>query len=218
MQDFKKVIVVGSGGHAKVVIDILEEMIANGSNLEIIGITSNSLVTSEFFFGYEILGSDEIIEKYANDDNYLAAMGLGGYTDNLLRDKVFHYIKSFGVKFINVIHPSVIVSKSVKLGEGIVIFPGVVINTDVQIGDNSIIATSASIDHETIIDSNVLVSAGVTIGAYSKIGRGTLLALGAKVISGVVIGKNVLIASGAVVVSNIEDNKRVFGIPAKEKK
>jgi sugar O-acyltransferase (sialic acid O-acetyltransferase NeuD family) len=218
VEDFKKVIVVGSGGHAKVVIDILQEMIANESKIEIIGVTSNLLAIAEVFFGFKVLGTDEIIKNYSNNDNYMVAMGLGGYRDNTLRDKIFHYVKDFGINFINAIHPSAIISKSVKLGEGVVIFPGVVINTDVMIGDNSIIATLASIDHETIIENNVLVSAGVTVGAYAKIGSGTLLALGSKVISGVTIGRNVLVASGAVVVSNIDDNKTVFGIPAKERK
>ncbi|KEY18814.1 NeuD/PglB/VioB family sugar acetyltransferase [Kaistella antarctica] len=213
----KKVIIVGSGGHAKVVIDIIEQMILNGSQLEIFGVTSNVLTKTDTFLGYQVLGSDEIIKNYSHNNGFSAAMGLGGYKDNILRDKVFHYVKGFGINFINAIHPTAIISKNVRLGEGIVIFPGVVINTEAQIGDNSIIATSASIDHETIIESNVLVSAGVTIGAYSTIGSGSLLALGSKVISGLLIGKNVLIAAGAMVVSNIEDNKKVFGIPAKEK-
>ena len=212
----RKVIVVGSGGHAKVVIDILEEMISNGAELQIIGVTSNSIALSDLFFGYLVLGPDEIIKNYANDEAIVAAMGLGGFKDNLLREKVFNYIKGFGINFINVIHPSAIISKTAKFGEGIVIFPGVIINTVVEIADNSIIATGSSIDHETVIEKNVLISAGVTIGAYSKIGQGSLLALGCKVISGVKIGVNVLVAAGAVVISDIEDDKKVFGIPAKE--
>jgi sugar O-acyltransferase (sialic acid O-acetyltransferase NeuD family) len=209
----KKVIVIGSGGHAKVVIDILQEM----KGVAIAGVTSNSIAKNSIFCGIPVIGEDIVIKDYVNKGNYFAAMGLGGYRDNYLRERVFHFIKNLGMSFINAIHPSAIISKTVKLGEGVVIFPGAVINTDVRIGNNTIIATGSTIDHETVVGDHVLVSAGVTIGAYSQIMEGVVLALGAKVISGVTIGANSLIASGAVVIKNIEDNKRVYGIPAKEK-
>lgn len=213
----KKIIIVGSGGHAKVVIDILHEMALISKDIKIIGVTSNSLSISDSFFGYPILGNDDVIKSYADDKNFFVVMGLGGYRDNKLREKVFQYVKSMDVTFMNVIHPLAIISKTVILGEGIVVFPGVILNTDVRIGDNSIIATGSTIDHETVIDSNVLISAGVTVGAYSKIGEFCLLALGSKVISGIVIERNVLVAAGAVVVSNVMENRKVFGIPAKER-
>ncbi len=209
----KKVIVIGSGGHAKVVIDILHEM----GNVEICGITSKSLNLGSIFVGYQVIGDDTILSQYTNQDYYIA-MGLGGYRDNNLREKVYKYIKGLGFNFINVIHPSAIISRTVKLGESIVVFPNVVLNTDVQIGNNSIIATGSTIDHETIIGNNVLVSAGVTIGAYSKINDNALLALGSKVISGITIGNDAVIAAGAVVIKDVSNKEIVFGIPASPKK
>jgi len=210
----KKVIIVGSGGHAKVVIDILNEM----DDIEIIGITSNSMEAGADFLNYPILGDDRILVKYANKKNYYAAMGLGGYRDNILRKKIFNGLKEQGINFLNVVHPSTTISKSAIIGEGVVVFPGVVINAEVQIGNNSIIATGSTIDHETIIGNHVLVSAGVTVGAYTKIEDEVLLALGSKVISGINIGHGSLVAAGSVVIGNVEKNKKVYGIPAKEKK
>ena len=209
----KKVIVIGSGGHAKVVIDILNEM----ANVKICGITSKSLNPGSSFAGYQVIGDDTILSQHLYQD-YHIAMGIGGYRDNDLREKVYIYIKGQGFNFINVVHPSAVISKTVTLGESVVIFPGVVLNTDVQIGYNTIVATGSTIDHETIIGNNVLVSAGVTIGAYSKIHDNSLIALGAKIISGITIGRNAVIAAGAVVVNDISDNEIVFGIPASSKK
>lgn len=208
----KKVIVIGSGGHAKVVIDILHEM----KEFDIIGITSNSYPNQSVFFGLPIIGDDTIFGKEEYRD-CLVAMGLGGFKDNLLREEVYNNVKSKGFTFVNAIHPSAIISKTVKFEEGVVVFPGVVLNTDVKIGSNSIIATGSTIDHETIIGNHVLISAGVTVGAYSVIKDRALLALGSKVVSGITIGQNSLIAAGAVVVYNVEDNQSVFGIPAKRK-
>lgn len=213
----KKVIILGDGGHAKVVIDIINEMIAIDATIEIEGVTSLTANRNELIMGYKILGNDDVLLNYSENKDIFVAIGIGGFKDNSLREKVFNKINGLGFNFLNVIHPTAIISKSVKLGKGIVIFPNVVLNTNVEIGNNSIIATSASIDHDTIVHDHVLVSAGVTVGANTKIGKSSLLALGSKVISSVSIGENVLVASGAVVVNNVKDNTAVFGIPAKEK-
>jgi UDP-perosamine 4-acetyltransferase len=209
----KNIIVIGSGGHAKVVIDIIHRM----KDCRILGITSDSLKKDLFFCGYPVLGGDDSLKSFVKEKNFFVAMGLGGFKDNLLRTRVFNYIKILGMNFINVIHYSAIISDTVQLGEGVTIFPGVVINTDVKIGNNVIVATASSIDHETVIEDNVLISAGVIVGAYATIKSGALLALGSKVVSGVTIGSNSLVAAGAVVVNNIESNEKVFGIPAKAK-
>lgn len=213
----KKVIIIGSGGHAKVVIDIINEINKKNKDIDIIGITSKSLSVGELFFGLKVLGNDDVIEGYRDKENYFLAMGLGGFKDNFLREKVFNSMVGLGMRFLNVIHPSAVISETVVFGQGVTIFPGVILNAEVEIGDNTIIATGSTIDHETIIEENVLVSAGVTVGAYSIIGKRSLIALGANVVSGVKIGVDVLVAAGALVVNDISDNKKVFGIPAKEK-
>jgi sugar O-acyltransferase (sialic acid O-acetyltransferase NeuD family) len=205
----KKIILIGNGGHAKVVIDILHLM----KGFQIIGVTSKSLKPGSTFRNYSVLGDDNILKDY-DREKFIVAMGLGGYRDNNLREGVYKYIKKMGFNFINIIHPSAVISESVKLGESVIIFPGVVLNTDVEIGNNTIIATGSTIDHETIIGNNVLISAGVTIGAYARIQDNSVIALGAKVISGITIGKDSLVAAGAVVIKDVPDNESVFGIPA----
>lgn len=210
----KRVIVIGTGGHAKVVIDILSQM----ADVVVIGVTTLSLEPGTMFFDVPVLGNDEILNSLHNENafDYLA-LGVGGFTDNNRRSQIFENFTKSGFRFINAVHPSAILSPSAKLGEGIVIFPGAILNTEVTIGNNTIIATGACIDHETVIGHNVLVSAGVTIGAMVTIDDNCLLALGSKVVSQIRIGHNSLIAAGAVVVSDIAANERVFGIPAKKK-
>lgn len=208
----KKIIIIGDGGHAKIVIDIIHQM----NCFNIVGVTSITLEKGSNFLGYPVLGNDDILKSFSTNEN-LIAMGIGGYRDNTLRMNVYEKIKVLGFKFANIIHPSSIISETAILGEALVIFPGVVINTEVEIGNNSIIATASTIDHESKIGKNVLISAGVTIGANSIIMDNVLIALGAKVISNVRVGPNALIAAGAVVVSDILEKEKVFGIPARSK-
>jgi sugar O-acyltransferase (sialic acid O-acetyltransferase NeuD family) len=207
----KEVIVLGSGGHARVVIDILNAT----HEYQIIGVTSVSLKLGSMFMGIPVIGDDSILFQYKEKGISMVAMGLGGYKNNDSRKKLYSYVKALGLQVVKVIHPGAIISSRTEIGEGVTIFPGVILNTDVRVGNNVIIATGSTIDHETVIEDHVLVSAGVTVGAYVHIKEAAILALGSKVISGIIIGQNSLIAAGAVVVNNIPDNSRVFGIPAK---
>jgi sugar O-acyltransferase (sialic acid O-acetyltransferase NeuD family) len=203
------IILVGDGGHAKIIVDILEA----SSNYNIIGVTSINKNNNEFL-GYPILGNDSILHEYFNKGINKVALGLGGYRNNNLRIKMYKLVKKIGFEVVSAVHPHAIISKSVKLGEGNAIFAGAIINPEVRIGNNVIIATGASIDHETVIKDHALISAGVTIGGYVEIEEGVICALGSNVISGIKIGKNALIAAGAVVVNDIMKNAKVFGIPA----
>lgn len=207
----EKIIAIGTGGHAKVVIDIME----SACNYEIIGVTTKDEDIKEFL-GYPVLGNDEVLLDYKNKGVKNIAIGIGGYRNNDLRINIYNRLKSEGFNPIKIVHHSVFIGRGVSIGEGSVIFPGVVINTDAKIRNNVIIATSSSIDHETIIEDNVLISAGVTIGVYSIIKFGALVGLGAKIVSGITIGDNVLVGAGAVVVQDALERGTYLGIPARK--
>ena len=207
----EKIILIGSSGHARVVIDIIEEE----GKYQIEGVVTNDIFPDGKFNNYTVLGDDSVLHEMYKAGYKNLAMGVGGFKNNLNRKKIFNNLKATGFNFINVIHPKSVISRSVKIGEGCTIFAGVIINPNAIIRNNVIIATNATIDHDSIIESHVLISAGVTVGGNDLIGEGTLLALGSKVVSGIKIGKNILIGSGAVVVKDCLEEGLYLGIPAK---
>ena len=192
----ERVLIIGSGGHAKIVIDILELT----KEYEIFGIVTNDDIES--FCGYKVLGNDNVLGKLFKKGITKVAMGIGGFRNNNIRTIIFNKLKKINFDIINVIHPTAVISQSVSLGEGNVIFAGVIINSEVQIKNNCIVATGSSIDHETILNNHCLISAGVTIGAGAVLNQGVLCALGSNIISAITIGENVLVAAGATVVSS----------------
>jgi sugar O-acyltransferase (sialic acid O-acetyltransferase NeuD family) len=209
-----EIILIGSGGHARVIIDIIQQV----NTFRIIGVTSKSLKAGSSFCGYPVLGDDSVLtEIKKKGDIEHVAIGVGGFRDNLLRTELFKKIKAMGFTIVNAIHPSVCISPTAFVGEGVTIYPGTVINTSVKIGNNVIIATGVSIDHEATIGNNVLISTGSAVGAYSIIKDNALLALGSSVVAGITIGINSIVAAGGVVVNDIPDNSVVYGIPAKPK-
>lgn len=209
----ERIIIIGSGKHAKVVIDILEDM----NKYEIAGFISEGNQVDNEFCGYPMLGNDDSLLEIFNQNEIInVAIGIGGWkNNNKLRKLIYSKVKNIGFQLPNVIHPTAIISKNVIMGEANVIFPGVIINTEVVLHNNIVIATGSTIDHETTIKDNVLVSAGVTVGGNVEIGEDCLLALGSKIVSDLIIQKKVIIAAGAVVVKNCSESGKYIGLPAK---
>ena len=205
-------IIIGNGGHAKIVIDILEER----GDYNILGIITKNIGDEIGIGGYPILGNDSLLKELFNKGVKLAVLGVGGYTDNSLRKRIYNNLKKIGFQIISAIHPTASLSKTVLMGEANVIFAGVVINPYVRLGNNIIVGTGSTIDHDSIIKDHSLISAGVTVGAETKIEEEVLLALGSKVISGVTICKGALIGAGALVMGEISEPGTYIGMPAKK--
>ena len=135
------VIVLGAGGHARVLIDAL---LLN--SVKLLGMTDVNH-QSQSLLGVSYLGGDDVIEKYSPSEINLVN-GIGSVSQPYLREKIFNRFKALGYGLINVIHPSSIIAKDVKLGEGVQVMAGAIIHSGSQIGSNTIINTQASVDHD----------------------------------------------------------------------
>lgn len=200
------IVIFGSSGHSKVVIDILKEQ----KKYNILGIyVDTEDDQSKWISGYKVLGKI--------DGNFICSKGIVAIGDNFGRMKVVQRILEFNedFKFVNAIHPSSVISNNVHLGSGIVVVAGVIINSSVVIGNHSVINTSSSIDHDVVIGEFSSLAPGTTIGGKTKIGNLTTIALGANVIQNISIGNGVLIGAGATVVNDIPNEVMALGLPAK---
>ena len=205
-----KIILIGAGGHCKVVIDAI------GAQYEVVGITDiDKTKQGTKFFGAEVLGNDDILPIIYSRGISNALITLGSIGDSRLRSKLYSYATSIGFKMINAISESAIVSKSVKLGNGNAILNGVMINADTVIGDNCIINTAAVIEHDCIIGDHVHISPGALLAGGVEVGDKTHIGIGAKIIQGIRIGENCIIGAGAVVIRDVPDNTVCVGVPAK---
>lgn len=207
----KDIIVYGAGGHAKILIDIIE----NSELYRVVGVIGLDNEGTSELMGYRVFKGDSHLDSFFRKGVRNIGIGIGGFTNNTKRKEVYHLLKGKGFTFPNIIDPSATISRHCSMGEANVIFAGVIINTEVTIGNNVVIATGSSIDHEAVIMDNVLVSAGVTIGAGNVINDGALIALGAKVVSRVNIGSDVLVGAGSVVTKDIKEPGVYIGIPAR---
>jgi sugar O-acyltransferase (sialic acid O-acetyltransferase NeuD family) len=209
----RPVVIIGAGGHTKVLIDTLRRQSA-----EIIGVTDvDPKKIGSSILGVPILGDDTIIDNYQRESIFLVN-GLGMVDNTNLRKQVFESFKRRGYSFTSVIHDSAVIASGVKLCEGVQILAGAVIQAACIVGSNSIINTRASLDHDTQVGSHVHIAPGVTISGGVKIDDGTLVGAGATVIQGVTIGSSCLIAAGSVVINDVPNNTKVIGVPARREK
>jgi len=205
----KDVIVFGSGGHASVIIDIIEKQ----GTYRIIGLIDDFKKKGETLLGYKIIGGfEELINLSGVIYGGIAAIG-----DNFARHEVVGRIKIAlpDFKFISPVHPFTSIAKNVIIGEGSVIMPGSVINTGTKIGNHCIINTLSSIDHDNIFRDFSSTAPGVITGGNVDVGEFSALCLGAKIIHGIKIGSHSVVGAGAVAVKDVPAFTVAFGVPAK---
>lgn len=205
------VIVIGAGGHAKVLIDSLLR-----SSATIRGIVDPAPeLKGKELLDVAILGGDEIIDAYRPTE-ILLVNGLGSVGIPAKRREIYDTFKDKGYSFASVVHPSAIIAMDVVISEGAQIMAGAIIQAGSRIGCNAIINTRASVDHDCSIGDHVHIAPGVTLSGGVTIGGGSHVGTGATLIQGVSIGRSCLVAAGAVVIKNIVDGGMVRGIPARE--
>jgi len=206
----KKIVLIGGGGHCKVVISILKKL----DNFEIVGIVDNYKADS-FISGIKIIGTDDDLKDIYKSGIRHALITVGSVKDNTKRCKLFSLAKKIGYEFPVIISPEAIVGKSIKIDEGTVIMPGCIINVGSSIGKNCIINTGAIIEHDCKIGNHCHIAPGVHISGAVNIGELSFIGIGATIIQGIKIGKNVTIGAGSVVLKDISDNVIALGNPAK---
>lgn len=205
------VIIMGAGGHAKVLIDVLFL-----NSIEILGATdADPEKTGGVLLGVPVIGDDEAILKYPSDKIRLVN-GIGSVNVKSRRRLAFASFKERGYCFAEVIHPSAIISRDVTISEGAQIMAGAVVQTGSHVGENVIINTHATIDHDCHVGNHTHVSPGATLSGMVWVGENVHIGTGASVIQGVRIGAGSLIAAGAVVVRDLMNNAKVAGVPARE--
>jgi UDP-perosamine 4-acetyltransferase len=209
----EKAILLGHGAHAKVVLEIIEEM----NQYEIIGCCSSDPNPPDQFCNIPFIGDFNKLTDYYNNGIHKVINGIGGWTDNNFRIEVFDQVKKIGFNVVKAIHPTAVIANNVQIGEGSMIGSAAVIMTEAKIGENAIISTSSLISHETTICNHVLISGAAKIGAQVVIEENSVIAFGATVLSRVSVGNRALVAAGAVVINNVLDDEKVFGLPARVK-
>ena len=188
-------ILYGASGHAKVIIDILEAM---GIEVSELFDDNNSL---------EKLQNIKVSIPRETTEKLIISIG-----NNRIRKKI---VESNSYTYGVAIHPTAVLSPYAHVGEGTVVMQGAIIQSDVVVGKHCIVNTGATIDQECQIEDYVHVSPNATLCGNVKVGEESWIGAGSVIIPGIKIGKNSVVGAGSVVIRDIPDNCIAAGNPCK---
>lgn len=204
----KPIIILGGGGHARVVRNVLR--CAGASVLGFVDIDVQKKKLNDLLR----LGDDSVILEY-DQDEVLLANGLGSVGLPGARLNRYIWFKEKGYIFTQVIHPETVIADDVALGEGVQVMAGAVVQPGTSIGNNTIINTRSSVDHDCEIGAHVHIAPGVTLSGQVTIGERSHIGTGTSIIQGMRVGSGSLVGAGSVVIHPVADDSKVWGVPAK---
>jgi sugar O-acyltransferase (sialic acid O-acetyltransferase NeuD family) len=197
-------VIIGAGGHAKVVIDAL---LASGMPRDTITVRDGDPARE----GAAVLGF--VITVPERSEGTLEAIHIA-IGDNVARARL--HAQAEGSVFLTVVHQAATVAPSASLGAGSFVGAAAVVGPEAQTGRGVIVNHGAVLDHDAKVGDFSHIAPNATLGGGVTVGAGVLVGAGAVVLPGVSIGDDAIVGAGAVVRRNIGAGKRWAGNPATE--
>lgn len=214
MEMNKKLLLIGGGGHCKVILDSL---LFDHTYAEI-AIIDQAENIGKHMMDIPILGCDDDLEGLYQEGYHYAFLSLGsiGYPDK--RIKLYSELERIGFSIPNIIDDTASVSKHAVLDHGIYIGKHAVVNPGAVLGKGVIINTASIIEHDSTIEEFVHISPGSVLCGGVSVGKNTNIGAGSMIKQQVKIGSNCVIGMGSVVLHNINDSVMAYGNPCREVK
>ncbi|MBP3447402.1 MAG: acetyltransferase [Clostridia bacterium] len=200
---YNNVIIIGAGGHAKVIADIVRK---SGDNL--LGFLDDKKEAGTAFFDGFVLGNTDSYREYP-DARFIIGIG-----SNEVRKEIAQKLK--GASFYTAIHPTAVIGEGVTIGEGSCVMAKAVINADATVGAHCILNTASVVEHDNLIGDFTHISPGACLAGTVNVGDGCHIGIGATVKNNISICSGVLIGAGAVVVKSIIEPGTYVGVPARK--
>jgi sugar O-acyltransferase (sialic acid O-acetyltransferase NeuD family) len=207
----EKVVIIGTGGFGREVLDVLEAVNQVETRYEILGFITEPGFQNpgELINDKPVLGYYDWLEQ--NKGQVKAICGVGAPATRL---RLIRQAEQMGVQFFSVIHPRAILTRWVKLGTGSIITAGCILTNNITIGEHVHLNLDCTVGHDVVIEDCVTVSPGVHISGNVRLKEGSFIGTGANLIEGKTVGRWAVVGAGSVVVKDVPANSTAVGIPA----
>lgn len=205
-----KNVIIGAGKYGEVYLAYLQE-----AGVNIVGfLDDNEALLGKNIKGVPVLGKTSLLNTLKKTDGVEGIYCPIG--NNELRVFMLSKAASLGYKTPNYIHPSVIVSPNVEIGQGVYILLGTTIMPHTIIKDYVMISMGVHLAHHTVLDTGVFLSTGCNFGASIHASKYAYCGISSTIMTGIHrLGESCLIGAGAVVIKDVPDKAIVAGVPAK---
>lgn len=208
----QKIVILGAGGHAREVLDVVEAVNQESPRFEMLGFVvepgfeqPGTLINDTPVLGY----FDWLAE---NKHDVKAVCGVGFSAP---RWRVVQKAVQIGVEFVNLVHPQAILTRWVEMGTGVIITAGCILTNQIKIGDHVHLNRRANLSHDNLLEDFVTVSPGVNLSGSVTLRQGSFIGTGASIIEGKTVGAWSRVGAGAAVIEDVPANATAVGVPAK---
>jgi len=209
----QKVVIIGSGGHAREVLDVFDAVNRVKPTYDVIGY----IVDTEYGASGTIVNDKPILGNFDwlrhNKTDVQAICGVGATE---IRQKLVTRAEKLGAQFCSIIHPNAILTKWIQIGKGVVITAGCILTNQIQIGQHVHLNLKCNIAHDVIIEDFATLAPGVRVSGNVKIKEGCYVGTGSSIIEKITLGSWSTIGAGSTVIRDIQNNSTAVGIPAQE--
>lgn len=212
MAELPRIVGLGAGGHAKVVIEIVRAL----GSFELVGLLDpRPDLHGREVLGVPVLGGDTLIASLYDDGVEHAFIGLGSGHEMEGRARLYEEARGAGFHVPALVHPAALVSPSASLGPGATLCAGAVVNAAARAGADLLVNTAAVVEHDCVLGDHVHVATGARLASGVRVGDVVHVGLGACVNQGVSIGAGSVVGSGAVVIEDVPEGVVVAGVPSR---
>jgi sugar O-acyltransferase (sialic acid O-acetyltransferase NeuD family) len=199
-------LVLGGGGHAKVLIAT-----ARAAGIPIAGVLDDDPARIGTAIGGVSVIGDVSETSIAQSGATTAIIAVG---DNQSRRRLAQRFDG-RLAWATVVHPTAVVAPDVTLGAGSVVCAGVIVQPATSIEAHVILNTACSVDHDCRIGAFAHIAPGSHLAGSVTVDEGALLGIGTCVIPGRRIGAWAVVGAGSVVVHDIPARVTAKGVPAR---
>ncbi len=213
--DIERLIVIGGGGHAKVVLDAWS--IAGHRPVRIEVRDDDASRVGSLLEGCPVLvpAIPSVPESYRGARSVAGVVGFHvAVGDNVARRALWVRAESVPLCPVTVVHPHASIARSAVLEPGCFVAAQAVVGPGARIGRGAIINHGAVVDHDCMVGEFAHVAPMASLSGAARLGAGSLLGSGARILPGIIVGAGSVIGAGAVVTQPVGDSKTAVGVPA----
>lgn len=212
-----KIVIIGGRGTAIVTADqIYDANIRFGMPVEVLGLALDDHSGGDEISGYPILCDiKDAYSVYGKYDDVKFIYSL--YRPDVMKErcKLLYDLNIPLDKFTNFVHPSVMLAKSAKIGQGNVLLANAVVNCNAVIGNFNTVNSGVLIGHDTKIGNNNYFAGQVCVGSGLEIGNMNFFGLNTSIRNGIVIGDNNIVGMASNITKNVGADSVLYGNPAR---
>lgn len=208
----KPVVIIGAGGFARELLDVIDAVNQEKPQYETLGYIVDPEYGSPgtIVNGLPILGGYDWLSERSNDVSVLCGVGPSYHRYRLVRRA-----EDLGCRFVSVVHPTAVLTRWIEFGQGVVITAGCILTNQIKIGNHVQVNLDCTIGHDAILEDFVSLAPGVHVSGNVILETGAYVGTGANIIEKRRIGRWSTVGAGSVVVKDVPANSTVVGAPAK---